>query len=264
MKAILFLLYFVGTLFFTPYAWCTTIGTPASTCVDGLTAVISRHLRGGGGVDDLTMEQVLGMIDMEAANSSAQGKFEDRFEILGGRGPVDQTTMAKMIAYTANRIGEDRRDSPGRYVIWLSGEEANYAWESEEKVAALLDNAGMKLVDRGPWTQPDTKAQSMFHVGVGPKPPPDDNRVLEDQAGRRLPISNAKKQNDQQQSTEQQPGTISEPRTMPDAKSSSTPQEPGVKPATTNEEPGSTPWTMIVVLIVAATGVLWLLLRNRK
>jgi hypothetical protein len=36
-------------------------------------------------------------------------------------------------------------------------------------------------------------------------------------------------------------------------------------PATPNEEPtSSTPWSIIVVLIVAATGLLWLLVKNRK
>lgn len=42
---------------------------------------------------------------------------------------------------------------------------------------------------------------------------------------------------------------------------------PEAKPQTSSpgeESPSSTPWTMIVVLIVAATGLLWLLLKNRK
>ncbi len=161
--------------------------------------VITKYLASGGDINALTMKQVVKMVDVEAANSTSQGKFEDRFEILGGSGPVDQVTMAKMIAYTANRIGEDRRDTPGRYVIWLAGGEVNYNWESEERVTALLGNAGMKLVDRGPWNQPDTKVQSMFHVGASPKPQLDDNRTQEDQAGRRLSIPNAKSRNDEVQ-----------------------------------------------------------------
>jgi hypothetical protein len=230
----------------------------------GLRIVIAKYLADGGDINALTMEEVVKKVDIEAANSTAQGKFEDRFEILGGSGPVDQASMAKMIAYTANRIGEDRRHAPGRYVIWLAGGEVNYNWESEEKVTALLVNAGLKLIDRGAWNQPDTKAQSMFHVGVGPKPPPDDNRAQEDQAGRRLSIPNAKSQNDQQQSAAQQPGTTSEPRTTPVANSVPAPKEPGAKPATTSEKPAPTSWLVWAVLIVAATGLLWLLVKTRK
>jgi hypothetical protein len=52
----------------------------------------------------------------------------------------------------------------------------------------------------------------------------------------------------------------------PKAKSSSAPKTPEARPATTStEEPASsTPWSFIVVLIVAATGLLWLLVKNRK
>ena len=240
------------------------VGTPASTTILGVERVINRYLSEGGTIDDLTIEVILQRVDEEAANATAQGRLADRIQIFGNSGPIDESKSAKLIALTANQIMEDRREEIGRYAIWLTNDGIVSGWVYEDEVKTLLESSGQTLMNKGVWTQPDTKAQSMFHVGVGPKPPPDDNRVLEDQAGRRLPNSNAKKQNDQQQSTAQQPGTISEPRTMPDAKSSSTPQEPGVKPATTNKEPGSTPWTMIVVLIVAATGLLWLLLKNRK
>jgi hypothetical protein len=242
----------------------TTVGTPASIATRGLRMIITRYLANGGDISTLTMEKVMEMVDREAANSIAQGKFEDRFEILGGSGPIDQSSMAKVIAYTANRVGEDRRDVLGRYVIWLSGEEVYYDWEPEEKVSALFNNAGMKLVDRGLWSQPDTKAQSMFHVGVGPKPPTNDNRVQEDQAGRRLSIPNATSQNNQQQHIAQQPGTISEPRTTPEAKSCSTPMESGAKSTTTSEALASIAWLVWGVVTVAAISLLWLLLKPRK
>lgn len=44
-----------------------------------------------------------------------------------------------------------------------------------------------------------------------------------------------------------------------------TPQTTDAKqPASVEEPPSSTPWSIIVVLIVAATGLLWLLLKGRK
>ncbi|MES2505342.1 MAG: hypothetical protein V4599_01470, partial [Verrucomicrobiota bacterium] len=124
----------ISLMVLTLTAWGTTVGTPASVAARGLRMVITKYLANGGDINALTMEKVIQWVDLDAANSVSQGKFEDRFEILGGRGPVDQATMAKMIAYTTHRIAEDRRDAPGRYVIWLAGGEVNYNWESEEKV----------------------------------------------------------------------------------------------------------------------------------
>lgn len=264
MKTFLTKIYLCAFVSLALPSFATVVNTPASKAASGLKDVIALYLQNGGDINALTMAHIMRMVDTEAAHMIAQGRLSDRFEILGGSGPVDQTTMAKMIAYTANRIGEDRRDAPGRYVIWLAGGEVIYNWESEEKVTALLGNAGMKLVDRGPWTQPDTKAQSMFHVGVGPQPPPDDSRVQEDQAGRRLSIPNAKSQNDPQQSAAQQPGTTSEPRTTPVAKSAPTQKEPKATPTPSEEPTSSTPWTVVAVLIVAAIGLLWLLMKKWK
>lgn len=69
-----------------------------------------------------------------------------------------------MIALTSNRISEDRRDGPGRYVLWLSGGEVRCSWESETKVKGLFDTVGLTLVDKGEWKQPDTRFMSAFHV----------------------------------------------------------------------------------------------------
>ena len=53
--------------------------------------------------------------------------------------------------------------------------------------------------------------------------------------------------------------------TLPVVKPSPTPKPPEAKPKAVNEEPTtSTPWSIIVVLIVAATGLLWLLVKKRK
>lgn len=264
MKTFLTKIYLCALVSLGLPSFATVVNTPASKAASGLKDVIALYLQNGGDINALTMEHIMRMVDPEAVQMIAQGRLSDRFEILGGSGPVDQTTMAKMIAYTANRIGEDRREAPGRYVIWLAGGEVIYNWESEEKVTALFSNAGMKLIDRGAWNQPDTKAQSMFHVGVGPKPPPDDNRAQEDQAGRRLSIPNAKGQNDQQQSAAQQPGTTSEPRTTPVTKSAPTPKEPKATPSLSEEPPSSTTWSIIVVLTLAAMGLLWLVLKRRS
>ncbi len=232
VKTFVIKIYLCALVFQVLPAFATVVNTPASKTASGLRDVIAGYLQKGGSIDALTMEQIMRLVDPEAANITAQGRLADRFEILGGSGPLDQATMTKMIAYTANRISEDRRDAPGRYVIWLAGEEIIYNWESEERVLMLLGNAGMKLVDRGLWIQPDTKAQSMFHVGGGSKPPPNDNRAQEDQAGRRLsPMTH-------------------QPRTS----------------LSSEETASSRPWSIIVVLLVAVPSLLLVLLkrRNRK
>jgi hypothetical protein len=58
----------------------------------------------------------------------------------------------------------------------------------------------------------------------------------------------------------------STPRPLPSAQPS-TPIAPGQKeaaPPTSDEQTSSTPWSIIVVLIVAALGLLWLLLKRRS
>lgn len=225
----------------------TTVGTPASAATSALQSVIAKYLTNGGDINTLSMNKIIEMIDVERADATTQGKFEDRFEILGGRGPVNQVTMAKMIAYTANQIGKERGDVLGRYVIWLAGEEVNYTWESEEKVTALLGGVGIKLVDRGVWLQSNTKSLNMFHVGIRKKPLPDDNRVQEDLYGRRLSQSNTQSQNEQQQNAAQQVDTMS---------------QRAFKPGEVSEEPVATSWNMWVVIIVASIGLLTLLLKR--
>ena len=68
--------------------------------------------------------------------------------------------------------------------------------------------------------------------------------------------------------SQQSGGSTASQSGSPDIKQSQPPatkQAPEAKPASTpSDEPASTPWSIIVVLIVAATGLLWLLLKNRK
>lgn len=62
------------------------------------------------------------------------------------------------------------------------------------------------------------------------------------------------------------PATKANPPTL-SVQSSSPKKAPEVKPTTStpSEEPfSSTPWSVIVILIVVATGLLWLLVKNRK
>ncbi len=243
-------------------AFATTVGTPASTTALGLRIVISRYLAEGGDINSLTMEQIMRIVDVDAANSTAQGKFADRFEILAGRGPIDQQTKAKLIAYTANQIGEDRRDGPGRYVIWLSNGEVEYNWEAEGRIKSLLDGSHLDLVNKGVWRQPDTKAQSMFHVGATPKLPPKDNRVAEDEAGHRLPpIKPVVQPNAEPIPKAPLPDDAKVPPTVQSPVSKASIESKPTAPS--NEPTSSTPWSLIVILIVSATGLLWLVLKRR-
>ncbi len=63
------------------------------------------------------------------------------------------------------------------------------------------------------------------------------------------------------QSSNKPPTTSS----LPIVKPPSTAKAPEAKPSTSSEEPtSSTPWSVVAVLIVAASGLLWLLLKGRK
>lgn len=238
----------------------TTVSTPASIATRGLVSVITQYLAEGGSIETLSMGDIVRRIDIEAANSTAQGKFIERFEILGGKGPIEPNAAAKMIGFTANQISEDRRQGLGRYVLWLAANEVSFTWETEDRVKMLLESAGLPLVNKGTWNQADTKTQSAFHVAQVPKPQPDDNRVQEDVTGRRAPkvvpegttsaTNNATSQPNRLPSV--QPPT---PKKATETKSTPTPRE---------EPTSSTPWSIIAVLIVAATGLLWLLVKNHK
>lgn len=263
MKTYFIAITFFGLALLPTQTVATTVSTPAAVAARGLRGVITDYLQKGGDINALSMQQVMRMVDVEAANSTAQGKFEDRFEILGGRGPVDQQTKAQMIAYTTNQIGEDRREGAGRYVIWLANGEVNYNWEPEQKVSSLLSSAGMKFVNKGVWTQPDTKAQSMFHVGARPKPPPNDNRVAEDVAGHRLPKPEPAAPNASTNNAASAPKQSQSPQAVQPP----TPKAPEAKPTqpTPSKEPvSSTPWSIIVVLAVAAAGLFWWLRKRRS
>ena len=63
-------------------------------------------------------------------------------------------------------------------------------------------------------------------------------------------------------STNQSPPKASTP---PIVQTPAQKKAPEAKPtSTTTAEPSSTPWSVVVVLVVAATGLLWLLVKNRK
>lgn len=170
-----------------PIANATSISSPASTSARQVQYMISEFLAEGGDIDTLSMQRIVDRMDVDTlsiANSYVQGRLVDRFELLGGRGPVDPETHARMLGYTANEI----RDGGKRFVFWLLNEEVYFDVDSSERVSRLLANEGMILVDRGVWAQPSLWGPDLFHLSGSPAPL-NESRVLEDRAGRRLPES---------------------------------------------------------------------------
>jgi len=58
--------------------------------------------------------------------------------------------------------------------------------------------------------------------------------------------------------------TLNAPSVAPSPASTKAPDAKPVVPSQSEEPTASTPWSIIAVLIVAATGLLWLLVKNRK
>jgi hypothetical protein len=247
---LLILIIVVGSMGANLRSLATTVDTRASSTARGLQYVIAKYLRDGGDLAALSMKDVLKLVDIDAANSSAQGSFEDRFEVLGMRGPVDSTSSARLIALTAYQVSEDRRETLGRYAVWYDKGEVYSDWQSEDRVKSLMASAKLPLPNKGIWTQPDTKQTSSFHVNAIGSPPIDKSAVLNNQAGRRV----AK---DESTATTPAPGVVTAPK-QPDA------TKPLPTIAGRNEAQDSTPWAIVVVMIVAAVGLLWWLLRRRQ
>lgn len=87
----------------------------------------------------------------------AQENILNRVVLLADKGPVLADIGGQVVAYTANQIIEDRRETPGRYVLWVADDIMAGGWKTEEELTALLASKEHVLVNNGVWKQPDTK-----------------------------------------------------------------------------------------------------------
>jgi len=169
----------LSILFLIVMFWTSANGTTQNTAASGLIAslrnVMSRYFSNGGDVNSLSMDEIINQINRDGADAKARAMFLEHLIILGSSGPVDMATNARMIALTSEEIIEDRRDSSGRYVIWLQDGEVMWNWESEDHVKALLASAHLPLPNKGVWTQAKSVAVGPRYTGQNIDPPPRNN-----------------------------------------------------------------------------------------
>lgn len=121
------------------------------SAADGLEWAIKDYMKSGGELERVTMDRVL---DQAEVPLQAKQMIAERFEILGTRGPIDPSTSARLFALNSYQIEESRRNSTGRYVIWLGEYGLQVGWESEDRIKALMLTAGVPLVTKGVLAQP--------------------------------------------------------------------------------------------------------------
>lgn len=137
--------------------------------------------------------------------------------------------------------------------------------------AMLVDNYGNKIGDSfgmygRAWPSIKGRDKSFPAVELWAKELDGDVARQEDYDGEKWPAPNSRHKGHETSPTSA-PNIQSTPTPMPlPVVQPPTPKTPEAKPApTTSEEPhSSTPWSIIVVLIVAVTGLLWLLVKKRK
>lgn len=140
---------------------------------------------------------------------------------------------------------EDAVDPKKQVMLWPDGSEMIVL-----SVNAYPTRAGLSLqrIGRSLWREEMGADQGVFWdrtlkaIGMVASPP------SIEQSSKKPPSANS-------QTTSPPVAHLPAPKQAPEAKSA------GSSPS---EEPASTPWSIIVVLIVAATGLLWLAVKNRK
>ena len=154
-------------------------------------------------------------------------------------------------------------------VVLLVGCVALVQWLEAALISRLRDTPGCRNVAPGGESPPPASYPCYLYVVAKPV-----ERVIADQL--RIARKVASRIRDSIQLTSQlSPPTSQGGSSVPSSheqKSSSTKPRPTPKPPSTapvpstpsEEPPSSTPWSVVAVLIVAACGLLWLLVKNRK
>jgi len=93
--------------------------------------------------------------------------FGERFFWL----PASDPDGPGIVVMTRDQIREDRRDSGGRYVVWVDlnakyGPQVYVRWEPEFKAREIVERLGLKLPLAGTWVQPDVRENPWSHFAI--------------------------------------------------------------------------------------------------
>jgi hypothetical protein len=224
------------------HASASTVTTPAGLLTEAVRNAIYASLAEGEKVENLIPARLNQKLNIETLKKVAQGDIWSRFQLVSATKVQDPDSKNRILAVTAFQVSEDRHSEIGRYVVWINAKSSPPPWESlvwvtwepETKVAQIFQAAKVALEDKGVWQQPNTI------------------RVV--RMAETKPNSSASSPINTLRHSEPEPNQ-SAPFEGRESNAAMTPSE---------EPSSSTPWSVIVILIVAATGLLRLLLKNRK
>lgn len=241
-----------AALLWVTQSFASTIITPAGLLTNALENAISKHLQNGGRVEEITATKLAPLLNLEALTKVSKGDLWSRLQMVADTKVQAPDSKNRILAVTSFQILEDRRAGAGRYVVWMNAKNPPPAWESliwtswetQEKVDSIFRSSGVVLQDKGVWKQPNTK--NLEGMREESKTSPDSPQL---DGAKTLEVK----------SSIDQLHTIA-----PSSVNNMEVKSPSLVKPSSEEPTSSMPWSIIVVLIVAACGLLWLLVKNRK
>lgn len=152
-------LVFVSTILWCLQAVAATISTPASTGAQVLWSAFEWHAKLHNGEIASSWEQLSSQVNSVALQQTLRASPNERFTFYGETGPI-HSEKGQIVLVTNNTIIEDRRETPGRYIVWHKVGKFRVEWIGEPVASELFAKSGKTLPSGGVWEQPNTKHAS--------------------------------------------------------------------------------------------------------
>ncbi len=191
--------------------------------------------------------------------------------------PTDEAYQVAQKVHHAFRIPTDRLEQWKTDIVGKGRDAPNFTNANNDYYPDVFFEMGFSMNPLYPWYMrievgwnalPDDKRDESWGAANNPKPPPGLERVsLDSPTGKTYDRKDAYAHlKTQQEELDRRLGQVRDASGHLINPQLPTTEAPEAKPAVSSpiEEPVSTPWSIIVVLIVAAIGLLWLLVKNRK
>lgn len=137
--------------------WAATASTPAQLVARAVAVAVEDYLHAGNELKNVSFANLADHTNPEVIEQIAGGPLSSRV-ILLEETIAAVTSKGRVIAVTSDVIVEDRRETPGRYVVWINGQEIGYAWEPLKTIDQLLKASGITMSTTRVWRQPGTLA----------------------------------------------------------------------------------------------------------
>ena len=224
-----------------------TISTPASGGTQVLWSAFEWHAKLHNGEIASSWEQLSDQVDPVAFRQTLGASPSERFTFYGQSGPSD-SVKGQVVLLTNNTIVEDRRETPGRYIVWNKLGKFSIEWIGEKAATELFAKSKIDFPTLGIWQQPNTSHASKM-------------------MGREMPLNLDGKGNGGDATIETDTQPIQKP--IKDGGIASPNGQTTKLPSTSNPEE-KTPsamqenhsWFPLMLALFAASGGVWLLMRK--